>query len=293
MQRIVNRRVALSFDLIMATRGRTLEPRRLLESLVSQTHGTFRLIVVDQKCDGRFTPIVAEYGLALSIVHLRSEPGLSRARNVGLEQVVGDVVAFPDDDCWYASDLLERVAAFFTAHPEWDGLSARSTDEAGHNSVTRWDAKPGTITRRNVWKRANSVSIFLRREVVEVTGAFDEAIGVGAETLWGASEEIDYLLRGLALGHAFYFDPDFHVYHRRAREEEAQPDREVGYRYGAGMGRVLRKNRSPWWFALYHVLRAFGGAAVSFGRGQPAKARFYLAVGMGRVRGWRSRTTAS
>ena len=43
-----------------------------------------------------------------------------------------------------------------------------------------------------------SSAIFLRRELIAVVGAFDEALGVGSGTLWPAAEETDYLLRALA-----------------------------------------------------------------------------------------------
>ncbi len=44
-------------------------------------------------------------------MRLRSPRGLSRARNEALPRLEADVVAFPDDDCEYPDDLLERVAA--------------------------------------------------------------------------------------------------------------------------------------------------------------------------------------
>src|SRR5258708_7045305 len=40
-------------------------------------------------------------------------PGLSRARNAGLEASRGTIVAFTDDDCYPAADFLERVCGVF------------------------------------------------------------------------------------------------------------------------------------------------------------------------------------
>ena len=37
----------------------------------------------------------------LSIIHLTSPLGLSRAPNVGIKKITGDIVGFPDNDCWY------------------------------------------------------------------------------------------------------------------------------------------------------------------------------------------------
>jgi len=103
-----------------------------------QTYANFELIVVDQNDDDRLVPILKDYKEKFSILHLRSKKGLSRARNVGLRYVSGDIVAFPDDDCWYPPDLLERVANFFEEHPGVDGLTGRSVDENGESSSGRF-----------------------------------------------------------------------------------------------------------------------------------------------------------
>src|SRR3954449_10523543 len=47
------------------------------------------------------------------------------------------------------------------------------------------------LTRENLWNRAISFTIFLKREVVERVGAFDERLGLPSSS----GEEIDYLIR--------------------------------------------------------------------------------------------------
>ena len=49
-------------------------------------------------------------GGMLRLELVESARGLSRARNAGLRMIAGDIVSFPDDDCWYPPDLLQRVA---------------------------------------------------------------------------------------------------------------------------------------------------------------------------------------
>jgi len=85
-----------SFDLVVATVGRTDELGRLLDSIAAQEYGPLRVVVVDQNDDERLAPILA--GRALELEHVRSPLGLARARNAGLEVLERDVVAFPDDD---------------------------------------------------------------------------------------------------------------------------------------------------------------------------------------------------
>ena len=206
---------------------------------------------------------------------------------------MADIVAFPDDDCWYPPDLLERVAAFLVAHPGWDGLCGRSVDDAGAASAGRPDRDAGPMTLFNLWRRVASYVLFLRRSLVETTGAFDETLGVGASSPWRAGEDLDYVARSLRAGLSVYYDPGFTVFHEQRRERVAEPNPRQGYEYGGGFGRALRANGLPGWFGAYQCARPFLAAGASLVAGRPGRARFYWAVGRGRLRGWRSTSTPS
>jgi GT2 family glycosyltransferase len=284
----------VSFDLVLATVGRTDDVARFLRALEAQSHRHFRLLVVDQNADERLAPILAGFEKAFEILRLRSQPGLSRARNAAFAQVRADIVAFPDDDCWYPSDLLQRVADFFAAHPEWDGLGVRPVDELGRQAAGRADTEAGAMTVYNLWGRVGSYTLFLRRPVLDEVGPFDETLGVGSSTPWRAGEDLDYVARAVRAGLGIFYDPSLRVYHPRKREHSSRPDVRQGYEYGAGFGRALRKNRLPWWFATYCVVRSCGASLLNLLALRPARARFYFAVARGRVRGWTgARTEAS
>lgn len=263
-----------------------------MQSLDAQSFRDFRLIVVDQNSDDRLVPIIAQYHGRFPILHLSSEGGNSHARNVGVGHVGADIVGFPDDDCWYPSDLLQRVESFLAAHPDQAGVSGRAIDEAGRPSAGKWDSKAGPISRFNVWKRTCAYTVFLRRQAVDRTGGFDETLGLGPGAKWPAAEDLDYVLRCLDRGFSVHYDPMLLVHHPQGREGSRSPSPDAGERYGIGAGRVLRKNRLPWWFVVYHCSRSFAAAAGSLLTGEVGRARFYLAVGKGRVRGWRSPSTA-
>jgi len=279
----------MRFSLVLATVGRVSELECFLQSLDAQTFRNFELIVVDQNPDDRLVPILERYEQRFAIVHLRSAPGLSRARNVGLQHVTGDVVAFPDDDCWYPPGLLERVVRFFREHPEIDGLTGRSLDENGRPSVGRWATASGLVNKFNVWGKGVSITIFLKASVIKRTGGFDEDLGAGAGTSWGAGEETDYLLRALEKGFRIYYDANLMIYHPHPAERYDEPTLQRALKYGQGMGRVLRKHRYPFWFVCYQWLRPLGGALLSLSTGKLGKARYHWAVFRGRILGWLSK----
>src|SRR5271170_2746224 len=156
-------------SLIVATIDRVSELERLLCSLEDQSHRDFEVIVVDQNSDGRLSRLLRRHG-RLTIRHLRSEPGLSRARNAGLRVASGDVIAIPDDDCWYPRDLLASVAGWFESHSGFDLLSTpvrtMENDSSGPNSP----ATSRRCTKSNVWRCAVSTSLFMRRSVATAVG---------------------------------------------------------------------------------------------------------------------------
>jgi FkbM family methyltransferase len=275
-----------SVDLVVATVGRRLELERFLESVASQSYRNVRVIVVDQNDDDRLDPVLERLRGRLSILRLRSARGLSRARNVGLAQVAGDVVAFPDDDCWYPEDLLGNVVQMLEAHPEWSGLSVRALDARGRPSSMQWDRSAGPIGRYSIWRRAISFGIFLRSSAVEAVDGFAEDLGQGAGTPWGSGEESDFLLRILDAGFRIQYEPSLHVCHESPAPKLTEADRRKGYEYGLGQGHVLRLHGYPVWFAGYRVAQLLAGSALFVLKTRLGLAQFYFAMASGRAKGW-------
>ena len=273
-----------SFALVVATVDRGDGLRILLDSLEHQTYRRFRVLLVDQNGDDRVVAAVAA-SPGLDIVRLGAARGLSRARNAALAQVSEDVVAFPDDDCAYPDDLLERIALRFAERPDLDGLTGRTTDNAGRSSGN-WATEASLLARDTVWNRANSASTFLRRAVVERVGAFDEQLGLGSGARWSSGEDTDYIVRALDAGARIEFDPSLIVLHE-LRTFTSEELRAVGLRDGGSVGYILRKHRYPWRVVTRMLVRPVGGVVISLARGDVSRARFHVATLRGRVRGLR------
>ncbi len=130
----------MRFSLILATVGRTEQLIPLFESLVAQTFQDFTLIVVDQNPDDRVSKLLERFQNQFRVIHLHAEKrGHAHANNVGLPHADGDVIHFPDDDCWYPNDLFERVNQFLSAHPEWGGMT-------GREATGKWDTRREPLT---------------------------------------------------------------------------------------------------------------------------------------------------
>lgn len=277
----------MMFSLIIGTIDRLDELGRLLSSLDRQTYHNFEVIVVDQSRDDRFAALIDDYRRRMSIVHLRSDQrGASRARNLGLKNTNGDIIAFPDDDCWYPADLLNETAEWFQQNSEIDGLSVRSLDADFENSVLNWSSVGGPLDRRRIWTQSVEAAIFLRRRVVDTVGLFDETLGVGCGTLWGSGEGTDYLLRAMDRDLLIYYEPAIHIHHPNVVQAYDARTCSRALSYNRGMGRVLRKHRYPMHLVAYYWIRPLGAALLCVITGRLTKARFYLYSFRGRVVGW-------
>jgi len=269
----------MKFSLITTTLGRTHELARLLKSVDAQTCRDFEVIVVDQNSRDLLDPILAPFRDRFPLSHIRSARGASRGRNAGLARARGEIITFPDDDCWYPPRVLEDAATLFAVHPEWDGLSGRP------GGTPRWPERSGRIGRWNVWKRAIEWTMFLRRELVDHVGNLNENIGPGAGSLYGAGEGTEYLIRALAMNFRLVYQPSIEVFHETP-ELEFEVHMEKSRRYAMGQGRVLRLGRYPAWYAAYHWMRPLGGAALGLAKRQPKQSLVALAVVQGIISGY-------
>lgn len=272
----------MKLSLVCCTLGeRPEELERLLASLRPGSHAV-ELIVVDQSRDARTRPIVEKLGAPFDVKFLTCRPGLSRARNLGLEHVTGDVLAFPDDDCWFRHDTVARALARFEADPELAGLSGRWLDESGVPAGHAWPRAEMTIAPGNVWKTAISFTVFVR--VPAVRGlTFDPLVGVGSGTPIGAGEETLYLLRLLATGARLRYLPDVEVHHPWSGVSSVPLAK--AYRYAVGFGYVAREVKYPPSFIVPRLLMPLARGMASGARLDFDAAKYHLTSALGRTVG--------
>ncbi|MGH3126887.1 MAG: glycosyltransferase family 2 protein [Gaiellaceae bacterium] len=267
-----------SFDLVVATVGRTDELAAFLDSVTAQTYPGVRVLVVDQNEDARLEPILA--GSHVEVVRVSAQRGLSRARNAALPLLKADLVAFPDDDCAYPPGLLHRVAERLASDASLAGITGRAVAIDGSSSAS-WRPDPARLRRDDLWNRAISFTIFLRRSVIESIGVFDEQLGLGSGTPWHSGEEIDYLVRAIDSGARIEYDPELVVRHV-VREDTAA----IGLRDGASIGYVLRKHGYGPRLVGRMLVRPVGGTLASLIRLDGGGARYQVATLRGRIRGY-------
>lgn len=228
---------------------------RLFETLDRQTLQDFEVILVDQNPDGRLLPIVEEFSHQFSIKHVRSDTkGAARARNIGVTQAQGEVLLWPDDDCWYPATILQDIDHVLLANSNIAGIIGILVDEKGI-SFNRWKpAKAAPATLMDAFIHAGEPAIMLRKEIVSKVGGFDDAIGTGAETLWGAGESTDLCVRAMKAGAHLVITPSIQVFHPNPKILPGDlSQRQKAYTYARGMGGILKKNHLNALFVINYL----------------------------------------
>jgi glycosyltransferase involved in cell wall biosynthesis len=270
-------------SLVVATFHRTSELERLLARLELQSFKDFEVVVVDQNADERLADILGRHH-ALKIRHLRCELGASRARNAGLRAAEGSVIGFPDDDCWYANDLLQRVNSWFESHPESDGLLGILRDENNQPTGPKWPQGKGAATKETLWNSGITPVVFLTRHTVQTAGFFDEEIGPGTASGYASGEDLDYFLRCVERGLHLRHDYDLAI--RHPSFHRAERIRDTSYSYALGGGYILRKHRYSIRKFLDALVRSLAGMVVYSVKGDFFKARSYALRAAGLARGY-------
>jgi glycosyltransferase involved in cell wall biosynthesis len=264
----------MRFSLVLATKHRVKELECFLESLAAQTCTDFELILVDQNTDDRLAELINRYSQKFPILHIKQpEPGLSRARNQGIQQVKGELFGFPDDDCIYPPDCLTKVSQFFNRDSAWGGLVINVLDlEDDKEALLYIPESPGAVDYDKGWIVGMTAALFFRSDFARVK--FDE--GMGSGTPWGGAEDVDYLYSCLDAGAKTYFDPEIIIRHPTPTHIYSIPQsirREYNHARGAGflmrkcnfpLSKVLWRVTGPLYFTLLFIVQGRAREAVCF-----------------------------
>ena len=194
-----------------------------LESVAMQHYPTARweCIVVDNNSKDNTRERVEAFAAAHPTLQLRycfeQNQGLSYARNRGIEEAKGEILAFVDDDERIVEEFVAAYVELFASHPE--AMSAGGKIIAEYpTGRPRWMSKYTERPIANPMDFGQSVKLFpkgripgggnmaMRRVVFERIGMFDTSLGRTGKQLIGG-EESDLFERIEAAGMACYYVP--------------------------------------------------------------------------------------
>ncbi|HHQ6568764.1 TPA: glycosyltransferase family 2 protein [Serratia fonticola] len=230
------------FSLILCTLNRVEEVEKFFSNL-SNTVFQVEVIIVDQNQDDRLSTIIFKYNGVHNIIikHIKTNgKGLSRARNIGLKYAKGDFISFPDDDCFYEYDLLNKVSLFFKKSSS-DFISIRTCDPVcSSKSLIFCENHSHMIS---LGKKAGcSFTYFFRNNDKFRTLTFCEEMGVGAGTFYGAGEETDFITKLIYSGARGEYIPDILVFHEAKEDIYNKETLQRLESYGGGYAFYIKRN---------------------------------------------------
>ncbi|HEU5213579.1 MAG TPA: glycosyltransferase [Gaiellaceae bacterium] len=232
--------------LAVATRDRAPLVRRFLVPLAGlAAERGWDVVIVDQSVNGATQALLEPLD---GVRYLRSEPGLSRARNVAIQASTTPLIAFCDDDVEVAACWFDEVLRLFDEHPQAGAVCGPVRTQTGRElpgvaaAEYRWPTHPFGL--------GTGANVAVRRAALDQVGVFDEELGAGAP--FHAAEETDLLYRIQRAGWTIVRSQGLEIVHFEERTfgEELR----LHYRYGYGAGAQTAK----------HALED-DGAAVRFG----------------------------
>jgi GT2 family glycosyltransferase len=263
---------------VVATRDRPQSLARCLRALAALTYAPFEVVVVDNAPSTRETLAVVQQrsGQDARVRYVRElRPGVSCARNRGLGEARGELVAFTDDDVVVDSGWLDGVVRGFDRSPSVacvTGLvpSARldTAEQRYFDRRVSWalgctprrydrrgDLEASPLYPYTAGQFGTGANFAFRTAVLRNLGGFDEALGPGTPA--AAGEDLDLFVRTILAGHAIAYEPAAVVWHHH-RDELGQLRRQL-FNYGVGLAAFATKYLSDRRTAHDVLVRLPGG----------------------------------
>jgi GT2 family glycosyltransferase len=218
---------APSLSVVVASHGRPGALRRCLLALGQSAGIRLEAVVV---ADREGLEAVAQLPFAGRIrTVLQAEPNLAQARNDGIAQAAGEIVAFIDDDAVPEPTWAEAITRAFRALPDRsavtgpvlgrNGISLQwgpvAVDRQGRDSPLDDPDRPlphGTVLK------LHGTNMAVRRDALDTLGGFDPAFRFFLD-------DTDLALRLAGAGHAAAWLPSAQVHHAFAASERRTADR--------------------------------------------------------------------
>jgi glycosyltransferase involved in cell wall biosynthesis len=164
---------------IIPTFNRAWSIKRAVDSVLAQDYQDMELIVVDDGSTDETPGILSSYGHAIRIIS-QTNSGVSAARNRGIIEASGKLIAFLDsDDYWFPQKLSTQVD-FFLSRTE---AMICQTEElwiknGRHMNPKKRHQKPsGMIFSSSLHLCLISPSaVMVRKELFDQVGMFDETL---------------------------------------------------------------------------------------------------------------------
>lgn len=240
---------------------------------------------------------------------LASQPGLSNARNKGVTEARGRIIAYVDDDVLFDPGWLEAVIDIFEKHPDASCMGGKSIPkfDAGRPdwacgevlSIYGSTQSGDSVKWMTYPEHPFGLNMAFRRDVFSQVGEFNPRLGRKKKNLL-SMEESDYFYRVAKAGLKVIYTPSAVLFHRIPQSRTSEQWALARY-YWQGISAVAFKQiHQPLtrpqllrelWRTSREILRLCTGGKILPREvywhhvKRPMKSKIQLATAIGRIRG--------
>lgn len=151
--------------------------QQAIESVFTQTYANWELIIVDDGSTDNTREVVQQYGHKLREFSQENQ-GVAAARNRGILEAQGELIAFLDQDDWFLPDKLMQQVACFQQHPALgivhSGWQIVSQTGGAISDITLWQSLPQlNLADWLLWKPVFLGAMLFNRNWLEFAGGFN------------------------------------------------------------------------------------------------------------------------
>ncbi|QCU79392.1 glycosyltransferase [Citricoccus sp. SGAir0253] len=214
----------------MITHDRRPEALRAIERVLALPERPALYVVDNGSTDGTAQAVRERFGAEPRLTLVTSRRNLGAVgRNVGVDLVPTEFVAFCDDDTWWEPGALRAAVDALSAHPRLGVVTARILVEPGAREDPINDELLHSPVRGPDWLPGPALGSFLAGASVLRTEAFREVGGFSRRLWLGGEEELmaaDLAAAGWELCHL----PDVVVHHQASTSRDPHLRRRHGLR---------------------------------------------------------------
>jgi GT2 family glycosyltransferase len=216
-------------SVVVCTHNGASTIRECCEGLLQLEYPNFEVLIVDDGSSDQTANLAGEYGFR---VIKNSHGGLSSARNTGLKEATGEIVAYIDDDAYPDPGWLHYLVTTFlnTQHAGVGGPNLAPADDGPiADCVANSPGNPTHVLLTD--EEAEHIpgcNMAFRKAALEEIGGFDPQF-------WIAGDDVDVCWSLRERGYSLGFNPAAVVWHHRRNSVRAYWKQQVNYGKAEGM----------------------------------------------------------
>jgi GT2 family glycosyltransferase len=246
VQQLMTARMSIPISVVVCTRNRVGALRQCANALASiVTDHEWELVIVDNGSDDGTHNFLASLPRQFRNVHVvvafQPKRGLGAARNKGVSQACGNIVAFTDDDCYVPKDYIDTVISAFEADEIGFIFGRVLPYDQSDLNITILEREDYLVLQPRTFIAPGTIhgaNMAFRKTVLNRIGGFDERLGAG--TAFASGEDVDAAAAALWAGITGAFDPRPTVYHHDRRQTKRE-ERDLWKGYDKGRGAYYAK----------------------------------------------------